>query len=67
MNRGSEPFSHEDDEGWWFCLRHQAVEHGPGCPDRERMGPYATAQEAANALSTAASRNEAWDGQDEDD
>lgn len=48
-------------EQWWFCLRHQAVEKGSGCPNADRMGPYNTSQEAATALSRAAERNEQWD------
>lgn len=46
---------------WWFCLRHQRVEQGAGCPNADRMGPYETPQEAATALSRAAERNERWD------
>ncbi len=46
---------------WWFCLRHQAVEQGSGCPNSDRMGPYATSAEAGTALSRAAERNERWD------
>jgi hypothetical protein len=55
-----------DDTKWYFCLRHQRVEHGPGCPDRDRMGPYATENEAANALQHARERNEQWEAQDDD-
>jgi hypothetical protein len=51
---------------WWFCLKHMRVEHGPGCPDRERMGPYETEDAAAHALETAKARNEAWKKQDDD-
>ncbi|GAA0357780.1 MULTISPECIES: hypothetical protein [Actinoallomurus] len=55
------------DEGkWFFCLKHQRVEHGPGCPDRDRMGPYASEDEAAHALQRAAERNEQWRRQDDD-
>ncbi|GAA4615432.1 hypothetical protein GCM10023195_68000 [Actinoallomurus liliacearum] len=55
------------DEGkWFFCLKHQRVEHGPGCPDRDRMGPYASEEEAAHALQRAAERNEQWRRQDDD-
>ncbi len=49
-----------DEGAWFFCLKHMKVEHGVGCPDRERMGPYNTEAEAANALKTAADRNEKW-------
>ncbi len=55
-----------DEGAWFFCLKHQRVEHGPGCPDRERMGPYGTEAEAANALKTAAKRNEKWRKDDDD-
>ncbi|WP_026411759.1 hypothetical protein [Actinomadura oligospora] len=54
------------DDAWWFCLKHLRVEHGPGCPDKDRMGPYATEAEAAGALAEARERNKAWDAQDDD-
>jgi hypothetical protein len=56
-----------DEDKWYFCLKHMRVEHGPGCPDRERMGPYDSEAEASNALKTAADRNKSWDHQDDDD
>ena len=40
---------------------HQRVEGEDGCPNKDRMGPYATEAEAAGALQRAAERNEAWD------
>lgn len=46
---------------WWFCLKHQRVEQGSGCANSDRMGPYASSQEAASALARAAERNERWD------
>jgi hypothetical protein len=49
------------DGDWYFCLTHQRTEQGPGCPDRERMGPYPTQRDAELALQTAAERNEKWD------
>ncbi|MFA1547397.1 hypothetical protein [Actinomadura chokoriensis] len=55
-----------DDGDWWFCLKHMKVEHGPGCPGRDRMGPYASESEAANALALARERNQAWRKQNED-
>ncbi|RJL32860.1 hypothetical protein [Bailinhaonella thermotolerans] len=51
---------------WWYCLRHMRVEHGPGCPNKDRLGPYETEAEAANAMRTAAERNEAWREQDKE-
>lgn len=56
------------DEGkWFYCLKHNRVEHGPGCPDRDRMGPYDTEAEAASALTRAAERNRDWQAQNGDD
>jgi hypothetical protein len=56
-----------DDAQWWFCLTHMRVEEGAGCPNKDRMGPYASQDEAAHALERARQRNEAWRKQDEDD
>ncbi|GGL03730.1 hypothetical protein [Planomonospora parontospora] len=50
---------------WWFCLKHMAVEPEQGCPNKDRMGPYETRQAAADALRTAAGRNERWKDEDE--
>ncbi len=41
------------------------VEEGRQSPNEERMGPYATREDAENALAIAAKRNEAWDEADE--
>ena len=46
---------------WWYCLRHQQVEHGASCPATERLGPYASEALARQALTDAAERTEAWD------
>ena len=48
-------------ERWYFCLVHQRVEPEQGCAHSERLGPYATRDEAERALQTAAERNETWD------
>lgn len=53
------------DGQWWYCLKHNRPEHGAGCPNNKRMGPYPDEAAAANALQTAAERNEVWDEQDE--
>ena len=55
------------DDGWWYCLKHNRVEHGAGCPNKQRMGPYPDEATAANALNIAARRNEQWDEQEEDE
>ncbi|GLW62963.1 hypothetical protein Arub01_12070 [Actinomadura rubrobrunea] len=56
-----------DDGDWWFCLKHLRVEHGPGCANKDRMGPYGSEAAAGNALQLARERNEAWREQDEDE
>lgn len=50
---------------WYYCLIHQKVEPDAGCPNAERMGPYDTESEAANAIETAKARNAEFDA-DED-
>jgi hypothetical protein len=55
------------DEGkWFYCLKHKRVEQGPGCPDRDRMGPYDSENEATHALQRAKERNEEWEAQNDD-
>jgi hypothetical protein len=49
------------DGDWYYCLIHQRVEHGAGCANTNRLGPYASRKEAERALQTAQERNEAWD------
>jgi hypothetical protein len=57
----------DGDDQWWFNLSTHQVEHGPGAPNAERMGPYPSEHEAAEALERARSRTEAWDAEDEED
>ena len=54
----------DGDDRWWYCLTHSRVEHGPGCPDKDRLGPYPTREAAARALETVQDRNKQWDAQD---
>jgi len=51
----------DDDDKWYYCLKHQTVEQGQGCAGTERLGPYATREEAEKAIGTAAERTEEWD------
>jgi hypothetical protein len=53
-----------DDEQWYYCLRHHTVEQGQVCPARDRLGPYATREEAEHALETVRRRNQEWDAAD---
>ena len=55
----------DGEQRWWFCLRHNTVEPDDGCPGKERLGPYATREEAEHALETARRRTEEWDAQDD--
>lgn len=49
---------------WYYCLRHNRVEGEDGCANIDRMGPYATEEEAASAPARARERTEAWDAED---
>jgi len=49
------------DSEYWFCLKHHTVEGVDGCPNKDRLGPYPTREEAAHALEKAAERTQAWD------
>ena len=53
-------------EDWYYCLKHHTVERGQVCPAKDRLGPYATKEEAERALETVRRRNEEWDAQDDD-
>jgi hypothetical protein len=55
------------EDQWWFCLKHMRVEHGAGCPDKDRMGPYDSEAAATGALELARQRNEDWRSQDDGD
>ncbi|NJP67445.1 hypothetical protein [Streptomyces spiramenti] len=48
------------DGQWYYCLRHRTVEEGMQCPATDRLGPYATRQDAERAIATAQERDEEW-------
>lgn len=50
--------------GWYFCLKHQAVEADGGCRSADRLGPYSDRDAAAQALEIARERTEAADESD---
>ena len=54
------------DGEWYWCLKHHAVEPYDGCRSEERLGPYATQQEAASVLDRMRERNEVFDKADDD-
>ncbi|MFF1909590.1 hypothetical protein [Kitasatospora sp. NPDC058218] len=49
---------------WFYCIKHAKVEEGPECPAKDRLGPYATREEATHALETAEERNREWKSDD---
>lgn len=47
---------------FWFCVKHHRVEQGEDmCPPIDRLGPFATREEAEGALDKAVERNQDWD------
>jgi hypothetical protein len=51
---------------WWFNLRTQQVEQGLGDPNAERLGPYATREEAEGVLDRMHERTAQFDREDDD-
>lgn len=54
------------DPGWYFCTKHNRVEHGEVCPAIDRLGPYPDRETAENALEIARKRTESWDKSERD-
>ncbi len=54
------------DGDWYWCLKHHAVEPYEGCKAEDRLGPYATRDEATHALQQVRERNDRWDSEDDD-
>ena len=52
---------------WWYCLKHGAVEEEHACALSDRLGPYATREDAAAALERARQRTEEEDERDRRD
>jgi hypothetical protein len=47
---------------FYYCVKHHTVEHGENvCPSIDRLGPFASREEAERALENAERRNEEWD------
>lgn len=49
---------------FYYNLSSGAVEEGRQSPATDLMGPYTSREEAQQALTIAASRNEKWDEED---
>lgn len=54
----------QNENGWYYCLEHQAVEPKGGCRSINRFGPYESYEAAQHAMERVAERNEEWDRQD---
>jgi len=55
----------EQGKRWWYSLKYGTVEDDDGpTPGKDRLGPFATREEAARALETVERRNEEWDSKD---
>jgi hypothetical protein len=53
------------EQRWWWCVKHQTVEPDSGpCADTDRLGPYATVEEASSALRQVQERNARYDAED---
>ncbi|ROQ06063.1 MULTISPECIES: SPOR domain-containing protein [unclassified Curtobacterium] len=48
---------------WWFNDKTGQVEQGPQSPQRDRIGPFDTREEAQHALDRIAANNEKWDAE----
>ncbi len=49
---------------WYFCLKHGTVEDRDGCAERDRLGPYATPEEAGRAIESVREREERLQAED---
>jgi len=65
MKRSGDQSSCGNDlEQFWWCLRHHAVEQGPICPGKVKLGPFDSAVNAQGALAQVRERNEQWEETD---
>jgi len=52
---------------YWSLNDNKVVTEEDGVKAADRLGPYASPEEAARALETVAERNETWDAEDRQD
>ncbi|TCO58717.1 hypothetical protein [Actinocrispum wychmicini] len=52
------------DPGWYYCTKHNRVEHGMICRAADLLGPYPDEATAARALQIAKDRTKAADEAD---
>ena len=55
-----------EQSGWYWCLRHERPEReGEQCEADDRLGPYASREDAVNWRERVEQRNEQWEEEDE--
>lgn len=52
------------DPGWYYCTKHNRVEHGQTCRAADLLGPYPDKATAERALEIARERTQAADEAD---
>lgn len=60
MSRGEDSYMSSGERKYWYNTDSGQVEHGLVSPSVDRVGPFDTAEEAANAMQTLRERSEAW-------
>ena len=51
-------------EQWYWCMKHERAEPDKACAATQRLGPYATREEAESYAERVKSRNQRWDADD---
>ncbi len=57
--------SDKDAEHWWFNMKTKQAEFGRQVSSLDRIGPFATRDEAELALENARARAQAWAAEEE--
>jgi hypothetical protein len=57
--------SKSSEKHWWFNTKTQKAEFGRQTGSLNRMGPFASEQEAQRAMEIARERSKQWQAQDE--
>jgi hypothetical protein len=53
-------------EQYYWCTRHERVEAaGQACPEKFRLGPYTSAEDARNWRERRNSREDRWQAEDD--
>lgn len=60
MSHGEDSYTSSGEHKFWYNSASGEVERGLLSPAVDRIGPFDTAEEAANALETVRKRSEAW-------